>query len=603
MIKAEELLLNNQEKTIEDVEKAEDKGPGIFERAKNLFSNKEVMNQVVKTGIESVASIAGIKSFYDVPAYFKQKFEVIKDKKDYNEIFSNLGNENISESDIEDKKVAEIVNLDQIDVVQNKIEGMGVSEEIKNKLTQELNGLIENYHNEMDTLKSGENEKLTETLDEYVKTKISGVQASKEALNTLFVASGAYGLRGLSYGALSVLERHQKLLQESNKEGEEVDFMKDVIISGAKETFQELAFKGEGTKTQKTLKAIKSFGSLARFAGIADTTLSAPENYDKAIDKLLDTLDGDTGWGEAGQNFVQNIESKVPFAGGIEEAEAGEADITENMTERQLKNFNTFKKWAKEMGAEDVYTDRELARMEILGGREDIAHENFEDKTKLRLLGKFGKEIAQEGEMESWIDDEGLEHVKAVNKGVVYEYVTDKDGNVVSEDLSGRVEGAKWDYRNKKWTIGKTNIISPDSEGAKMLEDMGIVDSEESEGLPDSDQSDKIESTSQAVERMDTSFESKHFTSSGQEQLMAVMEKEAGPHAEEAYKQNMDLIRNEFNHYLSGKVTKENLENWCQGMNDKLKELGAESDVIDMNKLEGLKPNIISSPDVDKDAF
>ena len=253
MIKAEELPLNNQDQIIDDAEKVEDKGLGAFEKAKNLFTNKEVMKQVGKTGIESMASIAGIKSFYDVPAYFKQKFEVIKDKKDYSEIFSNFGNENISESDIEDKKVAEIVNLDQIDIVQNKIEGMGVSEEIKNKLTQELNGLIENYHNEMETLKSGENEKLTETLDEYVKTKISGVQASKEALNTLFAVSGAYGLRGLSYGALSVIERHQKLLQEADKEGKEVDFMKDVIINGANETFQEVAFRGEGTKTQKTL--------------------------------------------------------------------------------------------------------------------------------------------------------------------------------------------------------------------------------------------------------------------------------------------------------------------------------------------------------------
>ena len=38
-------------------------------------------------------------------------------------------------------------------------------------------------------------------------------------------------------------------------------------------------------------------------------------------------------------------------------------------------------------------------------------------------------------------------------------------------------------------------------------------------------------------------------------------------------------------------------------LNDKLKELGAESDVIDINKLQELKPNIISSPDVDEDAF
>ena len=52
-------------------------------------------------------------------------------------------------------------------------------------------------------------------LDDYTETKVNGIQASREALNTVFVASGAYGLRGLSYGVLAGVERRQRLSKEA----------------------------------------------------------------------------------------------------------------------------------------------------------------------------------------------------------------------------------------------------------------------------------------------------------------------------------------------------------------------------------------------------
>ena len=47
-----------------------------WEKVKSFLSNEEVQKQAVKTAAGTVASIAGIKSLYDVRAYIKQRFIV-----------------------------------------------------------------------------------------------------------------------------------------------------------------------------------------------------------------------------------------------------------------------------------------------------------------------------------------------------------------------------------------------------------------------------------------------------------------------------------------------------------------------------------------------
>ncbi len=463
----------------------------LKQKLKEVLSNKESRNQILKTigktSLSSAASIAGVKGFYDVPAYFKQKLGVVKDKKEYKEIFSDLVLEEKREeldSKAEDGalvRISEYIDLDKISEMEGKIEAMDATEDTKNELMEELNALVENYNQEMESIQSGENDKITSTLDKYVKTKISGVQATREGLNTLFVASGAYALRGVSYGALALHERHQKLKQEAGAGGE-VNFIKDTILKGAQETFQELAFRGEGTKLQKSLKAIKSFGSLARFTGITKTMFSAPENYDQAIEKLLDTLDGDSDWSKVGRNFVQNIERMIPFVGDAKGAEINDSenvvDVTEGMTERQIEQFKTFKNWAKEMNAESVFSDRELASMEIYGGRVDKAHELFESKAQLRLLKKFSQNYAEEGEISNWVDKDGFVHVKCENEGVVYETITDGNENLVSEELTGKVRGARWDHKSKGWVggdISKEELATKRIERLQYEKDNGVI--------------------------------------------------------------------------------------------------------------------------------
>ncbi len=283
--------------------------------------NKELRGQIAKTAIDTVASIVGVKGLYDVPAYLLQKIGVGKNKKEYKEILGDLGKEGISEKEMEEKKVREIIKLENIDAMEEKIDNMGASEEIKDKLMQELNSLVENYHEERKTLEAGRNEKLTDTLDEYIKTKISGVQATREALNTFFVASGAYGLRGASYGFMDGVDRYLRLKKQAKKKGEKIDIIKDVIAGGIKETWQEARLKdikgAEKTKTQKGLSAVRAWGKIARYAGIGAMVKWHPETAGNSIDKALDALGGKVNLGDVVENYKGNIGRLAKFYGGI----------------------------------------------------------------------------------------------------------------------------------------------------------------------------------------------------------------------------------------------------------------------------------------------
>ena len=293
----------------------------FWEKTKEFLFNKEILKQIGKTTIGSAASIVGIKSFYDVPAYVSQKFGVRKDKKEYKEILGDLSKNDISEEEMQNKKVGEVIKLENIEAMEDKIDKMGASEEIKDKLMQELNSLVENYHEERETLEAGQNEKLTDTLDEYIKTKISGVQATREALNTFFVASGAYGLRGVSYGLMDGVDRYLRLGKEAEKKGEKVSIIKDIIVGGIKETWQEARFKDaegmEKTKKQKGLSAVRAWGKIARYAGIGAMVKWHPETAGNSIDKALDALEGKVNLGDVVENYKGNISRLTKFYGGI----------------------------------------------------------------------------------------------------------------------------------------------------------------------------------------------------------------------------------------------------------------------------------------------
>lgn len=126
-------------------------------------------------------------------------------------------------------------------------------------------------------------------LDDYTETKITGMAAARETLNSALLYSGAFAARPLAYAALDAGARYARLKKESRIAAEQgkfknVDILKDVVWGGTAETFAELIGKGESQKNagtlQKTFTAGAALGRIARYLGI---TLSAAGGSGKGL--------------------------------------------------------------------------------------------------------------------------------------------------------------------------------------------------------------------------------------------------------------------------------------------------------------------------------
>ena len=53
-----------------------EKKKNFWEKTKEILSNREIQKQFGKTLISTIASITGVKSLYDVPEYFRERFKV-----------------------------------------------------------------------------------------------------------------------------------------------------------------------------------------------------------------------------------------------------------------------------------------------------------------------------------------------------------------------------------------------------------------------------------------------------------------------------------------------------------------------------------------------
>lgn len=163
-------------------------------------------------------------------------------------------------------------------------------------------------------------------IDDYMETKVTGMQAARETMNSFCVYSGAYGARGLSYGLMDAGERYLRLKKEANRGGEEfkfgMDSLRDTIVGGITETTKEAFLKnGEGkTGFRKGLDMVKSWGKIIRYAGIGGSAIGGEQSggFMKGdIDKALNALQGKTSFSDAVGNFQNNFDRMKDFYGGI----------------------------------------------------------------------------------------------------------------------------------------------------------------------------------------------------------------------------------------------------------------------------------------------
>jgi hypothetical protein len=464
---------NSEEEKEQDSEslsprEKEDSKEGWWERVKEVLKRKEVQKQVGKSLGGAVASIAGIKSVYDVPAYVKQKLGVHKEKKEYKELFSNLESQELEKEELERekdkeekekekmkeaeklekesdaqkakvreaheiskgrKKVGEVIDTGKVEDMQDKVESMDVSEEIKNKLMEELNTLVEDYYQQAESLQEKKNEQITHALDDYIRTKISGIQAAKEAANSACVGAAfatggaALSLRGVIYGLVSTAERGKKV-KESQKWGKREAATRETVskeyeekMRQQEEQSQQLpqSEKKEKTEEEKA-DEIKEMGNAVEKMppGQKEISVQKELSSDKLtliretiIGGMQETYKGLTFQGEEekkkkGMKFAKAMGSTLRFVGIGGTALAPFADETlENIESKYidqiLDNLGLSELYASEnpmagsSGAEDFveelkdninFSEERAIVLEEVGGIEKFKESGLDPKDK-----------------------------------------------------------------------------------------------------------------------------------------------------------------------------------------------------------------------------
>lgn len=348
--------------------KGQEKTQSRWEKTKGILADEQIRNQIAKTTAGTVASIAGVKSLYDVPAYLYQRFKVSgifghgkgltgsveelvtksEENTGFGERYSLWGEVNKLENDKTlpaDKKEEKLAELKRKlteteptkvrDAIENVNARLALTKEGEQKHSDQrkliAKVLWERRTKEkmsMDDVRG----KMDSILDDYTTTKVSGMQAVRESLNTALVASGALSLRGVSYAALDAVERKQRLDKEAKNQdlsleeryqrlgdknaksvGKEATWWKDVFVGSIKETCQEAFAQGPEDRTtkQKILDSVKAWGKIAKYAGMGATVSFRPEAFVGDMDKVLDTLSGKASFGDVAENFQGNIERTI----------------------------------------------------------------------------------------------------------------------------------------------------------------------------------------------------------------------------------------------------------------------------------------------------
>lgn len=331
--------------TPESLKAVENEAPGFFSKLKNagekvvdFFSHEEARKQVAQTAVGVMASVAGVKSFYDVPNYLHQRFMVrgidlgpfgqgkgmtgsVERLLGANqEMRDGFGEDSASESGegLEGESYA------VRDAIKDLNERLALTKEGDQKGSEQRKMLakllMENRTKERMNAEE-RSEQMTTILDEYTTTKVTGMQAARETLNTALVASGAMSLRGVSYGIMDGVERYQRLNKEAG-EGEKPEIFKDVILGGINETLEEAAMRnGEEKGGLRTgIDAVKAWGKILRVVGIGSTMSMSSEAMEGDMDKVLDAFSGEVSLDDVAENFQGNVDRTIEGYGRVVEA-------------------------------------------------------------------------------------------------------------------------------------------------------------------------------------------------------------------------------------------------------------------------------------------
>ena len=367
-----------------------------MKKIKEVSTNPELYKQIIKTSANTAASICGVKSFYSVPEYVYQRFQVrgigLKDSNGY--VVDGL-NGSVKELILStDKKESKEIFHNNLKTFHKKLNLTKEGTQKGSSQRQEVAKILKEFRLNQDketTDLSSIDEKMQNVLDNYTSTKVTGVAALKESLNSALTFSGAFGFRGVVYTALEAWERKnnlekqkkQKNNSDKQSEQEKVYWWKDVIKGGILETFEGASFKKNDniSKKQKIFKAIKSYGHIARFLGIGVTAAFNPDNYSEGIDNMLDMMSGKTDIHDVSENVINKADifnlrnnsiTKEDLLINQKSQINREINISETaLTEYELNQLKDF-----ELAKDLVVDDRII----------DVLNSNIDSTNKAKLL-------------------------------------------------------------------------------------------------------------------------------------------------------------------------------------------------------------------------
>jgi len=298
-----------KQQEIQDLKMAAEREKTFGQKLAELFTNKEVAKRFVMGQVNALASILGVRTIYSLPAWIWQRANVKGE-------FGRTGLQKQLEKTLEASKARKAKTAEakegKISQKQEMAELMKIVKmtkkggEKRSVLRNELARIIKENRRENRNLDEEEQAEVQKLVKRYGETKINGLEAARDGLNSVCVATGAFQLRIATRGLFDVVLRYQRLKQTAG-EGKKVNIIKDVIAGGIAETFQKAAFvSGKGkTMGQRGIEFAQAASTLASYFGMGAMSFQ-PERLGADIGKLLEATRGEMSISKIGENIFQN---------------------------------------------------------------------------------------------------------------------------------------------------------------------------------------------------------------------------------------------------------------------------------------------------------
>lgn len=244
--------------------------------------------EVLKQAALTASTYLGVKAFYTLPRYAIEKKRVFETKSALNSSLHEIMDAawQRKHGEIGGEEVAKKTRI-----YNQKLKTANLSPEERQAFRSKLTTVLRESAKQNFEIRRSQHTKIDEAFDQYLKTKISSVEAVRDVVNWACTLSGLKALRAAAYGGLAVAERAQKILRKNRVEGKTNEtFLRDLVVGRARETVGVL--RGKGSVVQKGVELAKAAGILARAYGLTKIGFSEGGQLTHEMDQLIHQFRG-----------------------------------------------------------------------------------------------------------------------------------------------------------------------------------------------------------------------------------------------------------------------------------------------------------------------